>query len=60
MLFAIIYTALGYWAYGYVNRNKFYIYSETGGLFMHKLIMGILLGWIMIPIALLKMIFTRR
>lgn len=52
----IIYWVLGYLAYGYVNRNKGYIYSE-GALFRHKLIMGLILGWLYIPWAILKMIF---
>lgn len=53
----IIYIILGYWAYGYMNEGKIYIYSQFGGLFLHKLIMGTILGWVFIPLALIKFIF---
>jgi hypothetical protein len=51
---------LGYWAYGYMNEGKIYIYSQVGGLFMHKLIMGTILGWALIPLAIIKLIFRSR
>lgn len=54
----IIYCILGYLAYGYVNRNKVYIYRE-GQLFKHKVLMGAFFGWFYIPWAILKMIFGR-
>ena len=56
----IIYLALGYWAYGYVNSNKMYIYSDGLSMIAKKLAMALMLGWLLIPIALLKMIFERR
>lgn len=59
-MLVIVYVILGYLAYGYVNSNKVYIYSGTGALLRHKLIMGVLLGWVMIPIAILKLIFGRK
>jgi hypothetical protein len=59
-MIVILYAILGYWAYGYVNSNKVYIYSGTGALFRHKLVMGVLLGWVMIPIAILKLLFGRK
>lgn len=52
----IIYWVLGYMAYGYVNRDKTYFYT-FGKLFLHKAIIGLLLGWFYIPYALLKMLF---
>lgn len=56
----IIYWVLGYFAYGYVNSNKVYIYSREGQLFVKKATMGLLLGWFFIPVAILKMIFGGR
>lgn len=52
----VIYWILGYWAYGYVNSNKVYIYT-FGKLFLHKSVMGLILGWFYIPWALLKILF---
>ncbi len=54
----VIYWILGYIAYGYVNRDKVYIYTR-GQLFRHKLVIGLILGWLFIPWAVLKMIFGR-
>ncbi|MDE7434935.1 MAG: hypothetical protein K2N01_03800 [Lachnospiraceae bacterium] len=56
----IIYMVLGYWATGRtIYRNKILI--GTGqAIFMQRLIMGVLLGWILIPIALLVAIFGRK
>ncbi len=59
MVITIVYWILGYLAYGYVNRDKIYIYNREGDLFIHKLIMGLILGWFYIPWAILKMIFGR-
>jgi len=56
----IVYWVLGYMAYGYVNRNKMYIYSQQGALFRHKMIYGLILGWFYIPWAVLKMIFGKN
>jgi hypothetical protein len=57
-MIVIIYWILGYLAYGYVNKNKVFIYRE-GQLFRYKLVLGLLLGWFYIPWAILKMIFGR-
>lgn len=57
-MIVIIYWVLGYIAYGYVNKNKVFIYRE-GQLFRHKMVMGLAFGWFYIPWAILKMIFGR-
>jgi hypothetical protein len=55
----IIYLIFGYWATGKtIYANKIIVYQQ-GQLFLQKLIMGGLLGWILIPWAILKMIFSR-
>lgn len=55
----IIYWILGYVSYGYVNSDKVYFYT-FGKLFLHKAVMGLLLGWVYIPWAILKMIFSKK
>ena len=51
-----VYMAFGYWATGrtiYVNK----ILIGTGmTIFMRRLVMGTILGWILIPIAVIKML----
>lgn len=56
----IIYWVLGSLAYSYVTSNKTYIYQGYGKLFVHKAIMGLVLGWLYIPWAVLKMTFGRK
>lgn len=55
----IIYAALGYWAAGVVFfNNKVVIETALGQLFMTKLIIGILLGIFIIPIAIIKRVLS--
>ena len=56
----LVYAALGYWACGKtIFANKIRI-GTASDLFLQRLILGVLLGWILIPIALLISIFSRR
>ncbi|MCB5495351.1 hypothetical protein G4974_02010 [[Ruminococcus] gnavus] len=54
-----VYMAFGYWATGrtiYVNK----ILIGTGmTIFMRRLVMGTILGWILIPIAVIKMLLGK-
>lgn len=60
VLLEILYVIAGYWAAGVVlYENKIVIHS-FGMLFLQKLCLGIFLGLILIPIAILKRIFVRR
>lgn len=53
-LLFFIYMAVGYWATGRtIYANKILIGTGTG-IFMQRLIMGTLFGWILIPVALIK------
>ena len=53
----LLYAALGYWATGVtIYANKIVIHA-FGELFMQRLILGVLFGWILIPVALIKAIF---
>ena len=57
MIIIIAYFALGYWAAGQtVYGNKIRI-GTWSNLFLTRLIIGFLLGWILIPVALIKKIF---
>lgn len=53
----LIYLILGYWAVGQtVYANKIVIYSGTA-FYCKKIAIAFLIGWILIPIAILKCIF---
>lgn len=55
----IIYMILGYWAAGKVMyENKIVIYTGVNFI-CKKLAWGVLLGWILIPIAIIKLIFGK-
>ncbi|MDE7326576.1 MAG: cystinosin-like protein [Lachnospiraceae bacterium] len=53
MLF-IIYAVLGYWATGVVLYENKVIITTWSNLFTRKVLYGILLGWLFIPIAIIK------
>lgn len=58
-MFVFFYMILGYWATGRtIYRNRILIGTGTG-IFMERLITGFLLGWILIPWAIISLIFGR-
>lgn len=55
-----IYLLLGYWAAGRtVYKNKILI-GSFNAIFLRKFAVGFFFGWILIPIAILGLIFGRR
>lgn len=59
-MLAIIYLVLSYWAVGKViYADKVVFYSSWTAFFAKKMAIGLLIGWILIPIAILKIIFGR-
>ncbi len=61
MVIFIIYVALGYWA---VNKtiyaNKVVIYSDGIALWGKKVGLAMIIGFILIPIAIVKTILDRH
>ena len=61
VILLIIYAIAGYWAAGEViYKNKVVIEFEIGALFMKKLSYGMLLGWILIPIAIISIAISLK
>lgn len=61
MIVFIIYLALGYWAVGEtVYKNKVLFSTEVGGIFLQKIATALVIGWICIPIAIIKLIISGR
>lgn len=53
----VLYICLGYWATGktiYANKIVFHRFGE---LFISRVIFATLLGWILIPLALIRSVF---
>lgn len=59
VILLIIYWGVGYWAVGrtiYANKIVFGAWNE---IFIQKMILALILGWLLIPLALIKSIFKR-
>lgn len=55
----IIYLILGYWSTGRtIYRNRILI-GTAEGIFLERVIMGFLLGWILIPIAIIRLLIGK-
>lgn len=60
MVILIIYLALGYWAVGQtIFKNRVFIEYKFGAVFVQRVIYGCLLGWVLIPVAVIKLIAGR-
>lgn len=58
MFVFIVYSALAYWAAGQmIYANKIQI-GTMKNIFLNRLVVGILLGVILIPVAILKKLFS--
>ncbi len=53
-ILAIIYLILGYWATGVTIYANKIVFHRFGELFLMRLMLGMFLGWILIPVALIK------
>lgn len=54
MILMIIYMILGYWAVGRtIYANKIRV-GTMSNLFVSRVVMGTLLGWILIPVAIVS------
>lgn len=53
-----LYLAAGYWAAGEtIFKNRIIIEYKFGDAFVQRMIFGAVLGWILIPVAILKRAF---
>lgn len=54
MVLLIIYLAAGYWATGKTIYANSILVGTWNAIFIKRCCMGMILGWILIPIALLR------
>ena len=60
MIILLVYVIAGYWATGKtLYANKIIIYHRFEELFLRRLVFGAAFGWVLIPIAVLKSIFSK-
>ena len=58
-MIAIIYLILGYWATGRtIYRNQILI-GTASNIFLRRVMMGAILGFVLIPIAIIGMLFEK-
>ena len=58
-IFFIVYWIAGYWAVTQtIDANKTFIYSGNA-LFMRRVTIAFLFGWVLIPWAIIKMLVRR-
>lgn len=58
-IFIIIYIILGYWATGQtIYRNKILL-GTASGIFLNRVILGFLLGFVLIPIAVIRWLIKK-
>ena len=56
----LLYVILGYWATGVTIYANKIVFHAFGQLFLQRLIFGVLFGWILIPVALIKSFFLSQ
>lgn len=53
----VVYMVFGYWAVGKTIYSNKILIGSTSAIITKKMCLGAILGWILIPIAILKSIF---
>lgn len=54
MILMLIYIALGYWATGKIIYTNYIMIGAWTDIFMKRCCMGAILGWALIPAAIIK------
>ena len=57
MVVVILYLVLAYWAVGKVLYEDKILIGTAMGIFSKKMAIALLIGWLLIPIAMLKALF---
>lgn len=59
MLIILLYIVLGYWSTGVTIYANSIMIGTSEGIFVKRCTMGAILGWALIPIALIKTFISR-
>lgn len=60
MVLFVIYAALGYWATGVTIYANKIVFHRFGELFLMRLILGTMFGFVLIPVAIIKKLLFGR
>lgn len=56
----LIYMVLGYWATGRTIYKNRILIGTANGIFLERLMMGFLLGWVLIPVAIIGLLIGKK
>ncbi|MBR3861904.1 MAG: hypothetical protein IKM84_08510 [Oscillospiraceae bacterium] len=59
MVILLLYMAAGYWAVGRTLWADKVVFGSATTIFVQRVIWGTLLGWILIPFALIKLLTNK-
>ncbi|MBR7055606.1 MAG: hypothetical protein IKI17_00745 [Oscillospiraceae bacterium] len=59
MVILLLYMAAGYWAVGRTLWADKVVFGSAATIFLQRVIWGTLLGWILIPFALIKLLTNK-
>jgi len=59
MILVIIYLIAGYWAIGKTLYANKIVYGSWDGILMQRVVLGFVLGWLLIPVAIIKSFLSR-
>lgn len=59
ILIVIVYMAAGYWAVGKTIYANKIVFGTWDGIFMQRVVLGFVIGWLLIPVAIIKSLLGR-
>lgn len=59
ILIVIVYIIAGYWAVGKTIYANKIVFGTWDGILMQRVVLGFVIGWLLIPIAIIKSLLGR-
>ena len=59
ILIVIVYIIAGYWAVGKTIYANKILFGTWDGILMQRVVLGFVIGWLLIPVAIIKSLLGR-
>jgi hypothetical protein len=59
ILIVIVYIIAGYWAVGKTIYANKIVFGTWDGILMQRVVLGFVIGWLLIPVAIIKSLLGR-
>lgn len=59
ILIVIVYIIAGYWAVGKTIYANKIVFGTWDGILMQRVVLGFVIGWLLIPVAIIKLLLGR-